>query len=369
MPVNFGDLTARAQMCVQRNVLALAVCSFMAGPVLAVSSSLEPLQTSLYKAHYAIAIEQYARLPDVERSSPEASYIKGYALLQRHQFEQARPYLEAAHRGSYEGFGGNWPSPAVLLQSVNYLQRSRPPFVCDYLDGRAVAVRLYAKPTPWTKHVSAAIPRFIERAESIFGKDLPTISFYFFDNYADFGHFFESLFSQSIVHMWQDGTGNTNVVTFCETSKDGTRHAPGSDWSLACVLHEYGHALCTTYFGDDYLRIVPNWLNEGMADGIALPYMQPSIESAERQLKQRAEKQGPPSYEDLCTGLYRDPESGYAFARLMCLELLKGKDPSVIRTYLAQAKANGFEPALISTFGVRGSDVYRSVARRFWPNF
>ena len=37
------------------------------------------------------------------------------------------------------------------------------------------------------------------------------------------------------------------------------------------VMHEYGHALCDTIYGDNYLDHVPERLNEGMADAVAKP--------------------------------------------------------------------------------------------------
>src|SRR5207249_680182 len=71
---------------------------------------------------------------------------------------------------------------------------------------------------------------------------------------------------------WQDGTGSTNVVLFCEQDSHGkTTRLAGSPDTIGEVLHEFGHAWCDTYLMDRYGRAALRhaWLSEGVAEVVA----------------------------------------------------------------------------------------------------
>jgi hypothetical protein len=108
------------------------------------------------------------------------------------------------------------------------------------------------------------------------------------------------------------------------------------------VLHEYGHALLHTIYGDGYLRRVPQWFDEGVSDFVARDHYKELFETSAAQIKKTLATSAAPSSEDLSRRLYeRDPALRYAMARYMVDEILKGRKPEVIREILKQARPEG----------------------------
>lgn len=176
------------------------------------------------------------------------------------------------------------------------------------------------------------------------------------------------MFETSAEHRWwNNGTGVSNVVVFSERDKDGKwSFFPGTARSYGDVMHEYGHALCDTIYGDNYLDHVPEWLNEGMADAVARPYYGELFLSADALMRNFAQKNKPPDYEGLCHRLYASPDVGYAFGRLMVENLLAG-DVRRIATIVSDSRAaQDFEKGIKSATGRSGRDAYDAVVKKYW---
>jgi hypothetical protein len=84
------------------------------------------------------------------------------------------------------------------------------------------------------------------------------------------------MFQVEIPTAWQDGTGDLNIVVFCEKDRSGKCSRPaGAPETIGNVLHEFGHAWCRSYLMDrhglDWLApsLRKPWLDEGLADYIA----------------------------------------------------------------------------------------------------
>src|SRR4030095_366378 len=158
------------------------------------------------------------------------------------------------------------------------------------------------------------------------------MTFYFFDTRETFEHFYLAMFGIKPRDWWHDGTGNFNVVAYCERDRnDKVSRPPGARRTTGDVLHEYGHALCSTYYGDGYLTAVPNWLNEGLVDAVADPFYAELFGHYRKLLSEQGQRSNPPSYRQMCRELYKDPEVRYAVAGLMVQELLDGKPDRVKR--------------------------------------
>jgi hypothetical protein len=249
------------------------------------------------------------------------------------------------------------------------VDRLRPPPAEGLADDeRLKSIRVFADDTPWIRAVLKALPDYVSRAREVFGKDLPPIDFYLFRSRQDYTLFYRALFGVEIPTAWQNGTGNSNVVTFCQEDREGKPlNAPGSPQGLGDVLHEYGHALLHSTYGDSYLRRVPQWLDEGLSDFVARAYYKKLFEASGEELRRSLARGPAPSYEDLCRRLYeRDPYVRYAMARFMVEELLKEKEPGVIRDILRRARPDGdFEKAIFDATQLRTATLRELVLGRF----
>jgi hypothetical protein len=167
---------------------------------------------------------------------------------------------------------------------------------------------------------------------------------------------------------WQNGTGNSNIVTFCQADREGKPiNPPGSPRGLGDVLHEYSHALLNTLYGDGYLRQVPQWLDEGWSDFVAKEHYQELFDSSAAQLRRFLSKSAAPTLDELSRRLYEvDAVIRYAMARYMVDEMLKDRKPVVIRDILKRARPDGdFEKAIVEATGVKPSELRDRVITRF----
>jgi len=324
--------------------------------------------TESSKGRHRAALRILEDPPALLKSDPQAQYLAGHSWVRLHRPELAKPLLDAAVKGGFTGYPG-WESADALLKRIDWIERLRPPPARNLPeDERLKNIRVFADDTPWIQEVLKALPEYVRRTKEIFGEDLPQIDFYLFRSRLSYKDFYKSLFGVDIPTAWQNGTGNSNVVTFCQEDREGKPiNAPGSPRGLGDVLHEYSHALLHSLYGDGYLRHVPQWFDEGVSDFVARGYYQELFETSALQIRKTLAKSAAPTIEELARRLYeRDPSLRYAMARYMVEELLKDRKPDVIRTILKQARPEGdFEKAVHDATGSKAADFRERVITRF----
>ncbi|HVE41768.1 MAG TPA: hypothetical protein VNM14_17885 [Planctomycetota bacterium] len=320
------------------------------------------------KSRHRAVLRIFEDHPELLKSDPQAQYLAGHSWMRLHRPELAKPLLGAAVKGGFGGYPG-WESAEALLKRIDWIERLRPPPAKDLPEDEALkSIRVFADDTPWIRAVLQALPNDVRRAKEVFGDELPQVDFYLFRSRLAFKDFYKSLFGVDIPTAWQNGTGNSNVVVFCQEDREGKPvNAPGSPRALGDVLHEYGHALLHTIYGDGYLRRVPQWFDEGVSDFVARDHYKELFETSAAQIKKTLATSAAPSSEDLSRRLYeRDPALRYAMARYMVDEILKGRKPEVIREILKQARPEGdFEKAILDATGSKASEFRDRVIARF----
>lgn len=306
--------------------------------------------------------------PELLKSSPQAQYLAGFSWVRLHRPELAKPLLTAATEAGFNGYPG-WETAKALLERVAVVERLRPPPAKGLPeDERLKSVRVFADDTPWIQEVLKALPDDVTRAREVFGKELPQIDIYLFQSRLDYNKFYKALFGVDIPTSWQNGTGNANIVTFCQADREGKAvNPPGSPRALGDVLHEYSHALLNTIYGDGYLRQVPQWLDEGFSDFVAKEHYAELFDSSAAHLRRNLSKSLAPTLEELSRRLYEvDPVVRYAMARFMVEEMLKAKKPGLIRDLLQRARPDGdFEKAILEATGSKSSELRERVIARF----
>jgi hypothetical protein len=315
---------------------------------------------------YFAAVKAFYRLSATEKRKPEVCYATGYAWMRLHRPEMAKGLLVFALCQGFEGYRG-WESTGDLLSRVSQTEKFKPPLLKAFHDATNLKIRVYGRQTDWSKPVFAAMPDFMTRAREIFGADYPAIDFYFFEARDHFDNFYSAMFGTRSQKWWHNGTGTFNVVAYCERHRDGSvAGVPGAPRNIGNVLHEYGHALLSTYYGDGYLRVVPNWLNEGLADAVARP-LHPELFNESRERVSGWGRNGvPPTYKQMCRELYDDPDVRYAVARLMVEELLNGEPDRIKRILNEARRTRSFERALKSVTGYEGRYWHRRIVARYW---
>jgi len=332
------------------------------------STDVRDLNGYASKGQYLGLVKTYSQLSEAQKNEPHALYITGFAWMRLHRPDTAKPLFQAAIRSDFDGYSG-LPSAKTFLAQIEMIEKLTPPY-CGVNDGLQSKIYAYSRQTVWTTPVLQALPGFVKRARQIFGDELPAINFYFFEDRKSFNEFYKDIFGLSVPVQGQDGTGNSNIVVFCEQSGDGKMTlAPGSDRAIGNVFHEYGHAICNTIFGDHYLDEVPKWFDEGAADAVAAPYFARLFQNYNERLVAAAAKQAPPSYQQMCKELYNDPNLRYAMAGMMVQEIVKDKDITVLRKIVDRARQlQDFEQAIRDTTGSSGSEFHRRVVKRYWKD-
>lgn len=303
----------------------------------------------------------FAESPNAVRSDPEAQYVAAYALLRLHRPSEARRLLDAAVAAGFPGYEG-WDPAQKLLERTRDFARLRPPLALELKgnDGKVV-VRAYAPSNDWAQGILKTLPSFLGRIQAALGQDVPPLELYLLSSRREYDVFYKALFGVDVPTAWQDGTGNTNVVTFCEQDRDG-KALPRNAFFMGNVLHEFGHALFNTYYGDGYLDTVPNWLDEGMADELAREYYDELFASSHEILQEHLRSKPPLSYEQISRDMYaKDPDVGYAVGRLMVRDLLTGAKPRALRKILETARTKGWDAAIFEATGKKPKDAYQRV--------
>lgn len=236
-------------------------------------------------------------------------------------------------------------------------------------------------PTAWTTPVLRAMPEFDAVGRRIFGKDVPAVRFYLFSERPVYDRFFGAMFGAPTSIAWQDGTGNLNVVVYCETNARGVVSRPaGEPETIGTVLHEFGHAWCGTYLMDRYdldwlgPSIRRPWLDEGIADYVAT-VREPAFRTRRMAwLREKAAKGvAAPAWKDLVdyNGFYGtgDPDVRYRLSALLVAELLGDaeKAPQSIRKILDETGRTGeVDGAVRAVTGKEPAREFEILVRRFW---
>jgi hypothetical protein len=306
----------------------------------------------------------YKQMSAQEKLQPQALYLAGYSLMRMHKPLDARPLFQKAIKGGFHGWP-SWTTAEQLVKDVDAMQALMGPHLLDVPAGPTAKLRVFGRQTTWSSLVLRVMPAYVNRVTEIFGSDLPVVNVYFFDDRAKYERFFKLMFRNEMDRSWQDGTGDSNIVVFCELQGDGRRD--DTDLAQGDVLHEYGHCLCNTVFGDNYLSLVPQWFDEGAADAIAQPYADRHFNYARRLLKKEVTSgTPPPTYQQMTSDVYKEPLRRYAYARLMMQELLQGLPLSTLKTILNKAsQLQNFDAAIVEVTGINPPDLIARVRARY----
>ncbi len=362
------NLTVRCVHCIAVSSILFLFAAACASAESVESAAVLSLRQFAQRNEYFALTRTYARLPDTQKNEPEALYLCGFAWLQLHRPEQAKPLLLAAVKNGFAGYP-NWKSTQGCLADIDTVEKMMPPFFADVPDGVHTKIHASSPKTDWTIPTLNCLPDFVKRATEVFGDELPEINFYLFRDRSAFNAFYMALMGIEVPNGTQDGTGNSNVVLFCERDQNGKiNRAPGSGRAIGDVLHEYCHAICNTNYGDNYLAKVPNWFDEGAADAMSAPYAVLGLyPDYDRRLVAAGKKQAPPTYEQMCHELYKDSDLRYALACVTVQEIVHDKGITIIRKIVDRARElQDFEAAIKDSTGKPGFEFYQRAVSRFW---
>ncbi len=338
----------------------------------------DTLTAALHERRLAEVLRLFEALP---HPTAEDQYLVGFALIDLHRPLDADAPLSAARAAGFRGWK-DWPDVDRLLDRVETCRRLAPPPWTQPSPAPDPTIAVNAgPPTSWSAPVLAAVPEFAAIGKGIFGKDLPPIRLYLFADRARYDRFYEALFGARVPTAWQDGTGNLNVVVFCETDREGkTARTPGAPETIGCVLHEFGHAWLGTYLmyrhGKEWLgrSMRRPWLDEGLSDCIA-SMREPAFLERRADWLRKAAARGvlAPRFEELrdYDAFYMRGDAGvrYWISALFVADLLGSQDrtPETIRRLLDEIGRSGTVEDAVRT--VTGKDVpaaYERIVRRFW---
>lgn len=329
--------------------------------LLLAAQDLKPMQEACTQGHFLAVVRLFEEGADELRKHPEALYMAGHAWMRLHKPETAKKHLIAAAEGGFRGYP-RWETVDSYLRRIETVEQHRPPVLRELAgaDGK-VLIRVYAKESAWTRPIVNALPEFLKRGRELLGDDLPPIDFYFIRPHDDYRAFYKAILGVDIPTSWQNGTGNANLVTFQELDAKG--RPTGGDRLLGDVLHEYGHALLNTHYGDRYLARVPQWMDEGFADAFARPFYAELFRQSPGYVRAHLARNEAPTFEQLSKNLYeKDPVVRYSLARLTVQEILKDQPLTAIRKVLDLARPDGaFESAIEKATGVPPRAAYEKV--------
>jgi hypothetical protein len=247
-------------------------------------------------------------------------------------------------------------------------RRLTPPLYREFHEGGA-RLTVYGNHDKWLDEVYEVLPTFVTQANMAFGDSPTYINLYMFDNKDAYMEFFKANCDGYVPGNDQSGTGSINFAVFSEFCSDGSsRGVNDLADRRGCVLHEYGHALCSTIYGDDYFRVVPGWLNEGLADLIARPLFGPEFDKYPSNVAQESKLYVPPSYDVLCGQFYGKGAMPYVLAKLMVKEIFGNSKLSQIGRVLviAKEKHGDFDSAIAEVMKVNPREVYDRIVRTYW---
>lgn len=347
-------------------LLALAV------PVSAAMRDLElRMQDAATHERYQEASRIYESIEKKGNANVESEYWAGITYMHLNLFDRARAAFQAARQPGWEP-RPDWPQPQEFSERLDALSRFAPPRLASAEEGLAVFA---STPTAWTGPVLNAVPAFEAVGRGIFGKSLPDINFYLFADRAAYRRFFEAAFGQTFATSWQDGTGNTHIVLYCETAS----RPAGDGETVGNVLHEFGHAWLNSYFrinfDKDYLAFPYRapYADEGLADYVATLWDKDHMGRRVDWVRRYKAAKGieAPRFEDLKAydDFYKtgDIELHYWLSALLINRLLGPKGASKIPDYLqALAKTGDATKALAKVSGLDPAREYQALVKELW---
>ena len=239
----------------------------------------EALSQAVCCAHYRYneAIRLFEEIKQKGNPSFRALYYAAFAYMKLHLPEEAGPLLEQLERAQYQA-PHRWKSVQELLKRVHDVNRLSPlPHLNKSGRNAPASITIYAgPPTTWSRPVLEALPQFEKIGRRIFGEKLQPVNFYIFSDRPTFEEFFSAMFGGRPPFPWQNGTGSTNIVMYCEIGSSGKITRPaGTPETMGSVIHEFGHAWMNSYImkyhnanilSDDLRN---PWLDEGISTYIA----------------------------------------------------------------------------------------------------
>gem|GEM_PF-1530208 len=363
-------------------LLPVLVLPVITTAMLSVLSPQDSINPDLHSATAARRLAEAVRLFEtLQNPNAKEQFLAGLALMQLHKPDEADTLLRASKEAKFQAETG-WPDVDVLLARVQTFRSFAPPLNMASRITPDPAIAAYSgQPTAWSAPVLAAIPEFAAVGRSIFGKDIPPLRLYLFADWKQYDRFYEALFGLKIPTASQDGTGNLNVVTYCETDRQGrTTRAAGAPETISCVLHEFGHAWVNTYLmyrhGKDWLSPSMRlpWLDEGLADFIASLREPAFLVRRVDWLKAAAAKGTPaPTFEKIqdYEGFYQEGDVNihYWISALFVAELLGTRDqasPTILKILDAAGQSGKLKEALRTVTGKDLQIEFERVVRRFW---
>ena len=354
--------------------LALAAALALPGAAQTARHAPKELSDAVAKERYSQALRVFSAAKD---PGGEEEYLAGFSLLRLHRPVEAAPHLRRAGERGFAGWPG-WLTAEAMLDQTKALARLAPP---PY-PASAPAVSVFAGPaTAWSAPVLEAVPRFEAVGRRIFGEGLPRLSFYVFAARPAYDRFFKTMFLGSEPTAWQEGTGDVNVVVFCEQDRRGkvTREVGHPD-TVRVVLHEFGHAWLRSYLMGRYDLVWRKpggwspWLDEGLADYVAAMDEPAFLERRKAWVKDLKAGKGPrpPTFDELSSedGFFArgDIEAHYWLAALLVADLLGPEGAAKIPKLLDEiARTRDAEEAVHAVTGQHPREAYGRLLSRTWP--
>lgn len=307
---------------------------------------------------------------NADKADKQLNYLVAYAYWRLHKFEEAYKYALRAAQSDYVS-PKNYPTTKELLERIQSLRKLRPPRA-KLENAELLPFNVYAADTEWFRSVAPELSKFPKQVQKIAGQNLPFVSFFIFENQDAYRLFYKKMFDSENT-PGQDGTATSNVVVLCETTRDGRangRHV--ISWRRGLLLHEYCHAVCRTKYGATFIRNMPRWLEESIADQLAAPYYGRLFRWYESNLLDPT-KGKPPTYNEMKQDLYANPPVCYSFARQMLLEMFKNsRDAKNKNAFIAlllehaQRLDWNFDQAIKDKCGLEPHTLYDLVIQKYW---
>ena len=355
----------RQAVIVKRNfvLLAFMVLCLCQSACSAPSPELEDMVKHL---RFEEATKLYEQMSVENQRKLANSYLAAVSYMKRHQYEKAEPLLKRCERANY--LYENDDLPHLLLERIAVARKLTPPLYKVFKAG-ASTLTVYGKHDKWLDEVYVVMPKFVDQAKAAFPDDDTNISLQMFDDKKTYVEAFKANFEGHMPGADQAGTGVTNFAVFSEFCLDGSsRGLNDLTDRRGCVLHEYGHSLCATVYGDDYFYVVPVWLNEGLADLIARPIFGEQFDVRPAEIAAKATTYAPPSYQDFCHKFYGTGAMPYVLGKLMVKEIFGKSNLSDVSRVLAAAKKRhgDFDAAILDVTRVEPSIVYKKLCDKYW---
>ncbi|MBI4050886.1 MAG: hypothetical protein HY400_00100 [Elusimicrobia bacterium] len=312
------------------------------------------LLTEISKGSYFRATELYKEYTIRENPSPLAQHIAGYAWLKLNVLEVAKDLLQKAS-GQETSQTPGIPPVQQLLSKIESIELILPPLL-PIKDLPRIQVRASGE-AGWEKTILTDIATFSVVAWRVLRQDPAPIQIVLLPDKNSFENLHRLLLDAEPRPPWKTATGNLHIVLL-------------SPVSSSTALHEYGHAILHTFFGDHYGEMIPPWFDEGIA-GLMASELDPTLlEQAKRTLKSLHSKEDITALDDISPSLFYDsgPELNYAISTLMAEELRRRKGQEIFRKILLQTKkSRSLREGLQRAAGLSPESLYSTTLQRHSP--